>query len=244
MGGPRLIRLGIVDDHPVFRLGLTRLFERESDLATIWELGSLDHLDQTLRELPVDVVLMDLTLGPDQDALAATRAIREKFEDVKVIVISGSLDFEWASASRAAGANGYLPKDLPVEDLIAAIRGLASPNFGRSNFTDLLTNGPSSKRSRRRLGEMLTPREQQVLAELRRGRTNKEIAARLGVSTTTINKHVQQVLRKLHVKTRAQAVFAADAQMNGRPYVAPDRVRDAERGSSGKGVAGPARSSA
>ena len=225
MGGSTLIRLGIVDDHPVFRLGLSRLFEREGDLATVWELGSLERLDEMLEQLPVDVVLMDLTLGPGQDALAATRTIRDRYEDVKVIVISGSLDFEWASASRAAGAHGYLPKDLPVEDLMAAIRGLASPNFGTSAFTDMLTSEHLLSRNRQNLTHNLTRREQEVLAELRRGRTNKEIAARLGVSTTTINKHVQHVLRKLRVKTRAQAVFAADAHTNGRPYVAADRLR-------------------
>jgi two-component system, NarL family, response regulator len=203
---------------------LIRLFERENDFTTLWDLGSLEHLEERLDQLPVDVVLMDLTLGPDQDALAATRTIREKYPDVKVIVISGSLDFEWASASRAAGANGYLPKDLAAEDLIAAIRGLASPRFGRSGFADLLTDGPLWSRKRRSLAQTLTRREQQVLTELRRGRTNREIAGRLGVSTTTINKHVQHVLRKLQVKTRAQAVFVAEAQTNGRPYVASDRA--------------------
>lgn len=225
MKGPRLIRLGIVDDHPVFRLGLIRLLERESDLLTVWELGTLDRLEETLNELPVDVVLMDLTLGPDQDALAATRAIRANHEDVKVIVISGSLDFEWASASRAAGAHGYLPKDLPLEDMIATIRALASPNLGVANFADLLANSPVTSRPRRTLAETLTRREQQVLTELRRGRTNKEIATRLGVSPTTIKKHVQQIFRKLKVRTRSQAVFAADAHTNGRPFVGSDRLR-------------------
>ena len=217
--GP-LIRLGIVDDHPVFRLGLVRLFEREGDLATQWELGSLERLDDMLAQLPVDVVLMDLSLGPEQDALAATKSIRERYEDVKVIVISGSLDFEWASASRAAGAHGYLPKDLPVSDMLAAIRGLASPVFGRSAFSDLLTERPERSRHRTSIVQSLTPREQEVLAELRRGRTNKEIAARFGVSITTINKHVQQVLKKLQVRTRAQAVFEVDQQVNRRPHLA------------------------
>ena len=221
-----MIRLGIVDDHPVFRLGLIRLLERENDLATVWEMGTLDRLEELLDELPVDVVLMDLTLGPDQDALAATRMIRAKHEDVKVIVISGSLDFEWASASRAAGAHGYLPKDLPLDDMIATIRALASPNLGIANFTDMLANGPATPfRGRRTLAETLTRREQQVLTELRRGRTNKEIAARLGVAPTTIKKHVQQIFRKLKVRTRSQAVFAADAQTNGRPFVTSDRTR-------------------
>ncbi len=222
--GP-LIRLAVVDDHPVFRLGLIRLFEREIDVSILWELDSLDQLDEMLEKYPVDVILIDLILGPDQDALAATRAIKEKYESVKVIIISGSLDFEWAAASRAAGASGYLPKDLPIADMLAAIRGLSSPYFGRFGFSDLLSNGTSRKPTQIALVRGLTRREQQVLSELRRGRTNKEIAARLGVSLTTINKHVQQVLKKLHVRTRAQAVVAVDAQANGRPHTVSDQRR-------------------
>lgn len=194
-------------------------------MATLWELGSLERLDEMMEQCPVDVVLMDINLGPDQDALAATRSVRQRFEDVKVIMISGSLDFEWASASRAAGAHGYLPKDLPVGDMMAAIRGLADANFGRSGFSDMLTDGPARNGGRAPLAKTLTRREQQVLAELRRGRTNKEIASRLGISITTVNKHVQQVLKKLHVRTRAQAVFAVEAHSSARPYLLADRSR-------------------
>lgn len=213
-----MIRLGIVDDHPVFRLGLARAFERENDLAVLWDISGVTDLDGMLETCPVDVVLMDLNLGVDQDALAATTAIRNKYDAVKVIVISGSLDWEAASAARAAGASGYLPKDLDVADMVAAIRGLSSPNFGRRSFSDLLAvrRGGSSNFPSVRNG--LTRREQQVLAELRRGRTNKEIALRLGVSIPTINKHVQQVLKKFHVRTRAQAVAIVDAAASGRPY--------------------------
>jgi DNA-binding NarL/FixJ family response regulator len=206
-------------------LGLIRLFDHEPDLTVIWDVGNLDEMAPMLEQHPVDVVLMDLNLGPDQDALAKTRDIREKFEDVRVIVISGSLDFEWAAASRAAGANGYLPKDLPVQDMMAAIRGLASPNFGKLGFHDMLSHGPGRRGSYISLAGTLTRREEQVLSELRRGRTNKEIASRLGVSTTTINKHVQQVLKKLQVRTRAQAVVLVDTHVRGRPYVSADGRR-------------------
>jgi DNA-binding NarL/FixJ family response regulator len=201
------------------------MFERERDITTVWELGSLDGIDDMLEQLPVDVILMDLILGPDQDVLGATRAIRDKYESVKVIIISGSLDFEWAAAARSAGANGYLPKDLPVADMLAAIRGLSSPNFGRFGFSDLLNNGTRRNPRHISVARDLTRREQQVLTELRRGRTNKEIAAKLGVSLTTINKHVQQVLKKLHVRTRAQAVVAVDAQATGRPYQVAEYLR-------------------
>lgn len=161
---------------------------------------------------PVDVVLMDLILGAGQDALGATRQIRQNYDSVRVIVISASLDLEAASAARAAGASGYLPKDLSIADIVATIRGLSSPNFGRLAFTDLLQARSRVTGSSMAWQQSLSRREQQVLAELRRGRSNKEIAAHLGVSITTINKHVQQVLKKLHVRTRSQAVAMVTAE--------------------------------
>ena len=83
----RPIRVGIVDDHPVFRLGLARTLEREVDLKVVWELGTATELIQSARSSPVDVVLMDLNLGPGQDSLAATQALLQRHPAVKVIVI-------------------------------------------------------------------------------------------------------------------------------------------------------------
>lgn len=222
--GTRLIRLGIVDDHPVFRLGLIRTFERERDLEVLWELPSLAQLDQLLETYPVDVVLMDLNLGPDQDALATTTRIRRQYDGVKVIIISATLDWEVASAARAAGASGYLPKDLTIADMVDTIRALSSPTFGRSSFRDMLASSQTGRPASLASRMALSRREQDVLAELRRGRTNREIAARLGVSVTTVNKHVQQVLKKLHVRTRTQAIAMVAAEASGRPYVQADGV--------------------
>ena len=212
-----MIRIGIVDDHPVFRLGLIRALEREPDLEVLWELGSLANLEGILEAVPVDVVLMDLGLGGDDDALGATAGIRQKHDGVAVIVISGSLDWEAASAARASGAGGYLPKDIAVTDMVAAIRTLASPNSGNLAFSDLLESDHRGNGDVLAARRGLTRREQEVLSELRRGRTNKEIARRFGVSTSTVNKHVQQVLRKFHVRTRAEAVVLVNAAAAGRP---------------------------
>ena len=222
--GARLIRLGIVDDHPVFRLGLRRTFEREGDMAVVWDAQGVDDLDRMIETAPVDVVLMDLNLGPDQDALAATTAIRERFDSTSVIVISASHDWEAASAARAAGASGYLPKDLGIADMVAAIRGLASPNFGRATFNDMLEYRSRMNRTPAGSRPRLTRREQEVLSELRHGRSNKEIAQRLGVSTTTINKHVGKVLKKLNARSRSQAVAMVSAESGGHPYLEPRRA--------------------
>jgi len=159
----------------------------------------------TLASSPVDVVLMDLNLGPEEDSLAATRAVIQRYPAVKVVVISASLDSDAAAAAKMAGAIGYLPKDLSVRDTVSAIRGLAAKGVGEIVFGDFLTRpGASGKHAMSNLG--LTRREQEVLVELRRGRTNREIAGKLGVSIATVNKHVQQVLKKLHVRNRGQAV--------------------------------------
>ena len=191
----------------------------------LWELPGVTELEAMLQRLPVDVILMDLNLGPDEDSLGAATMIREKFDFVKVIFISASLDWEAVTSARSVGSSGYLPKDLSIADMVATIRGLASPNFGRSGFSDFLNNRASGRTLPLTLRLGLTRREQQVLAELRRGHTNKEIALRFGVSIPTVNKHVQQVLKKLHVRTRAQAVAMVTAESSGRSF----KVADARR---------------
>jgi DNA-binding NarL/FixJ family response regulator len=218
--GVQPIRLGIVDDHPVFRLGLKRAFEREADLEMAWELGSANDLLATLASSPVDVVLMDLNLGPDQDSLAATRAVIHRYPAVKVIIISASLDGDAAAAAKAVGAIGYLPKDLSVPDTMAAIRDLAAKKVGEIVFGDFLATSAGANGRKEISRHGLTRREQEVLVELRRGRTNREIATMLGVSIATVNKHVQQVLKKLHVRNRSQAVARLHADAAWRSYQA------------------------
>jgi len=204
--GGQPIRLGIVDDHPVFRLGLRLLFEREAEMEVAWDLASAGELMTTLASSPVDVVLMDLNLGPEDDSLGATRAVVARYPDVKVVFISASLDGDAAAAARVAGAVGYLPKDLSVRDMIGAIRGLAAKGMGEIVFGDFLTPRAAANGRNAIARHGLTRREHEVLVELRRGRTNREIASKLGVSIATVNKHVQQVLRKLQVRNRGQAV--------------------------------------
>jgi DNA-binding NarL/FixJ family response regulator len=215
-GGPS-IRLGIVDDHPVFRLGLMRTLEREPDMTVAWEIGSASELMQKMSASPVHAVLMDLNLGPGEDSLASTRALIHRHPSVKVIVISALLDAEAAAAAKAAGASGYIPKDFTVGDTAAAIRAIVSSRASEMVFADFLTFRAGDRRPRV-AAYGLTRREQEVLTELRRGRTNREIASRLGVSIATVNKHVQQVLKKLKVRNRGQAVARLHAEASGRPY--------------------------
>lgn len=198
----------------MFREGLRRVLHRVPDIEVVWDTGSVTGLIEKLEQDPVDVVLMDLYLGENENSLAAARAARERFSNLRVIVVSASLDWDAVTASRQAGANGYLPKDLSVEDMVAAIRALADPNLGRLAFTDRVGAADGRSHSTRWIREAgLTNREREVLFEIVGGASNREIAARLGVSVTTVNKHVHQVLSKLKVKTRAQVI----ARMRGGP---------------------------
>lgn len=174
-----------------------------------------------MASTPVDLVLMDLDLGPGPDGLTATRAVIHAHAGVRVIVFTASLETEMVAMARRAGASGYLAKDLPPTELIAAVRKLATPGGSQAVFGDRIAAGSASRGKSWSAFPGLTVREQEVLSELRGGQTNRDIAARLGVSVTTVNKHVQQVFKKLHVKNRGQAVarLQAAAPLRARPGV-------------------------
>jgi DNA-binding NarL/FixJ family response regulator len=186
------LRIGIVDDHPIFRAGLKRLLEREDGLSVEWETSTARELAATIERHPVDVVLMDLQLGSGPGGLDATSSLLAKWPSLKVIVLTGSLDPLARAQAGAAGAAGFLLKDVSASELLSSVRRFA--------------NGDATiARPRDDAQLVLSKRERQVLAEVRRGRTNREIAKALGVSTTTVNKHVQQILKKLRVTNRVQA---------------------------------------
>jgi DNA-binding NarL/FixJ family response regulator len=206
------IRIGIVDDHPMFRLGLKRALERESDIDIPWEMGSAANLDAVMRKTPVDVILMDVYMGPSKDGLQAAHEVAERWPEVKIAVISASLDDRVARASKRAGADIFLPKAMPVSEMVNSIRLLAEEQALGSQ------GGRVGKRrasgSNGRIGG-LSPRQRQVLEHLRLGRTNREIAARLNISIATVNKHVHGVLIALKVRNRTQAAALARQDIAG-----------------------------
>jgi DNA-binding NarL/FixJ family response regulator len=210
------IRIGIVDDHPVFRLGLKRALEREPDLEVTWELSSASNIDAAMRRTPVTLILMDLYMGSGKDGIAATRDVMERWPGVKVVVISASLDERSRLASTRAGADGFLPKAIPVAEMIKFIRRVAGGDPRRRDGANVPVERRGSSKTKstaggikleRRIGG-LSPRQRQVLEELRQGRTNRDIAEHLGISIATVNKHVHEVLNVLNVRNRTQAAAA------------------------------------
>jgi two-component system, NarL family, nitrate/nitrite response regulator NarL len=208
----RAVRVAIVDDHEVFRMGLRSLLERAPRLEIAWDAASAHDAFERLQQEPVDAVLIDINLGGPIDGIEATERMVGAWPGLKVILISGLTDERRLSAARRAGAAGFLPKELEADEMVQAIVQMVSgtmPGAAGSLHPGGRETGPVSAAHPLQAFESLSPREMEVLGEVRWARTNREIADRLGVSTTTVNKHVHQILRKLGLRNRAEAAILA-----------------------------------
>jgi len=209
-----VVRVLIVDDHAVVRRGIRAYLEVLDDLEVVAEAGNgveaLARLDalSVHGELP-DVVLVDL-LMPKMDGVTTTARIRERYPDLRTVVLTSFGEMERVHAALAAGASGYLLKDAEPTEVVAAIRAAArgevflDPAVARQ-LTQEMVSPPTG------LGS-LTARERDVLALVAHGRSNQEIADELVISERTARTHVSNVLRKLQLTSRTQAALVAVRQ--------------------------------
>ncbi|MGH7904509.1 MAG: response regulator transcription factor [Candidatus Dormibacteraceae bacterium] len=224
---PPVLRVGLADDHPVFRVGLRRVLETAPELAVRWDVGTIREALWRLRSDPVDLVIMDATLDSPGDGIEATRAIIASHAEVRVLVLSGAFDETVERDALAAGAARYLAKDLPAERIIRAV--VESGDAHRPGQ-------PRVRRPRQAEGA-LTRREWEVLDHIAVGRTNREISQSLGISLPTVNKHVHEILGKLGVRNRVQAASVSRGSLPPRHEA---RVSGGKREAPG-GKAGGAR---
>lgn len=198
-----MIRVVVVDDHPLFRDGLAGLLATVDDIEVVAAVGDGDEAVLRTRELVPDVVLMDLNL-PGTPGLEATRRIVAQAPSAAVLVLTMVDDDDGVLAALRVGARGYLLKGAVQEEVLAAIRTVAAGGavFGQGIAQRVLAGGPQQ-----RYGAALTEREAEVLALLAAGRSNPEIARDLGVSVKTVQNHVSHVLAKLQVRDRTQAAL-------------------------------------
>jgi DNA-binding NarL/FixJ family response regulator len=195
------IRLLIVDDHFVVRLGLASALNLEPDMEVVAEAKTgAEAVELFARHRP-DVVIMDYQL-PGMNGAEATAAIRSRFPDARVVVLSVYKGEEDVHRAVQAGASGYLPKSGEPDELLAAIRAL---HAGGRYFPKAINAALAARAARTELSD----REREVLQMLVRGRSNKEIANGLGISENTVKVHATRVFEKLGVSDRLEAVTVA-----------------------------------
>ncbi len=199
-----MTRIVVCDDHPVVRAGLRALLSTEPDLRVVGEAENAETAISMVSELEADLVLMDLQLGDGLDGAAATRLILSAADPPYVLILTNyDSDADILNAVEA-GASGYLLKDAPPDDLLAAIRAAAA---GQSALAPAITTRLLSRV--RKPQTNLSVRELEVVALVADGYTNAEIGRQLFVSETTIKSHLVHIFTKLGVQTRTAAVSKA-----------------------------------
>lgn len=202
------MRVLLADDHALFRAGIASLL-RAWGIEVIGEAGNGLEALELARRLQPDLILMDITM-PEANGLEATRLIKAELPEIRIVIVTVSDDDEHLFEAVKSGAEGYLLKDMSEQELERTLQALESGEPALSpalaakildEYARLAREGPSKQ-----IGDELTPREQQVLQLVADGATNREAAKDLFLSEHTVNFHMKNILQKLHLRNRAQAV--------------------------------------
>ncbi|TCT18000.1 LuxR family two component transcriptional regulator [Melghiribacillus thermohalophilus] len=212
------IRIVIVDDHHVVRKGLFYFFQTQKDLEIVGEATNGKEALDLLTNQPADVVLLDVQM-PEMDGIEATKKIKERFPETRVLILTSFSDYHSVIPAIQAGASGYQLKDAEPEELARAIRNVydgkkmidekAAVHLFQHISPDHLDE------DKKRLHE-LTKREMEVLQELMKGKSNKEIARDLFITEKTVKTHVSNILSKLEVHDRTQAALLAVKHLDSK----------------------------
>ncbi|WP_149184421.1 response regulator transcription factor [Streptomyces sp. TRM49041] len=210
------IRLMLVDDQVLLRTGFRMVLAAQPDMEVVAEAGDGAEALQVLRSTPVDVVLMDVRM-PKLDGVEATRRICAEPDAPRVLILTTFDLDEYAFSGLKAGASGFMLKDVPPGELLAAIRAVHSgdavvaPSTTRrllDRFSPMLP-ATGGRQPRHKALERLTEREREVMLLVAQGLSNGEIAARLVLSEATVKTHVGRILTKLELRDRVQVVVLA-----------------------------------
>ena len=208
------VRVLLADDQPLLRTGFRMVLGGEPDIDVVSEAGDGAEAVDLARRLLPDVVLMDIRM-PRMDGVAATRAITDARLPVRVLILTTFDLDEYVVGALRAGASGFLAKDVPAEDLVAAIHTVAAgeavvaPRILRRLLDRFADHLPDPDAAPPRQLDGLTQRKREVLMLVAKGLSNAEIASALGVSETTVKTHVGHLLTKLGLRDRVQAVVLA-----------------------------------
>jgi DNA-binding NarL/FixJ family response regulator len=214
---PRLreaIRVLIVDDHALFRRGLIMVLESEEGIEVVAEAEDGDEAITKAADCAPDVVLMDVRM-PKVTGIAATRAIADVVPTAKILMLTVSDEEEDLFEAVKAGASGYLLKEISIEEVADAIRAvvegqsLISPSMASKLLNEFNALARRAEEKQNIPAPKLTDRELEVLKLVAQGMSNKEIADDLFISENTVKNHVRNILEKLHLHSRMEAVVYA-----------------------------------
>lgn len=205
------LRLVLVDDHQVVRLGLRALLESETGIAVVGEAGTAAEALAVVGRLQPEIVLMDIRL-PDQSGIAACQQVRQRWPGVQVLILTSFADEELVMEAIGAGAAGYVLKQVGTDDLLRAVRAVARGDavldpavtrqlLARVRRVEHAAHGAAFSQ--------LSERELEVLALVAEGKTNAEIADALTLSEKTARNHVSTILEKLALTNRIEAATYA-----------------------------------
>ena len=204
------VRVLIVDDHPIVRQGVRSVLANHSDIEVVGEADGAASLFANLTLLKPDVVLLDIRM-PGQSGIEITQRLKREHPEVKVILLSTYDDEEFLFGALRAGAEGYLLKSASNEVLASAIRqvGRGERLLSPSLVSKVMREFQDLAKEKTRIDSGLTDQELEVLRMIANGATNKEIAEKLYWSEVTVKRKVQDILEKMGVANRAQAVAEA-----------------------------------
>lgn len=216
------IRIAVVDDQALVRSGFAMVLNHEDDLEVVAEAATGIEAIEVARERRPDVILMDIRM-PDLDGLEATaRILAEADWPVRVMILTTFDPDEYVYRALRAGASGFVLKDIPPEELVAAIRvvadggALLSPKITQRLVSRFARKVSADSDKAKRLSQ-LTEREREVFASIARGLNNQEISDALHIGAATVKTHVSSILSKLDLRDRAQAVVFAYESGLARP---------------------------
>jgi two-component system NarL family response regulator len=208
------IRVLIVDDHALFRRGLQMVLEGETDIDVVGEASDGQEAAKKAEDTTPDVVLMDVRM-PKRSGIDATRSIKDVLPSTKILMLTISDEEADLYEAIKAGASGYLLKEISIDEVANAVRSvnqgqsLISPSMASKLLTEFATMVKRRDERTQMPGPRLTDRELQVLKLVAKGLNNKDIGDSLYISENTVKNHVRNILEKLHLHSRMEAVVYA-----------------------------------
>lgn len=204
-----MIRVLIADDHHVVRRGLLFFLKTQKDIEVVGEAKNGLEAVELVASLKPDIVLMDLVM-PEMDGIQATKKIKKQWPTIQVLMLTSFSDKDHVLPAIEAGASGYQLKDIEPDELVESIRTIMRGEHTiHPEATTQLEEGLREEKNLPHVLNPLTPREQDVLAELTKGKSNREIASSLFVTEKTVKTHISNIFTKLEVQDRTQAALYA-----------------------------------